>query len=76
MERITIMANHGKAELAHDGDLVHGDLGEIDDECRLGDIRARLADDPLVGSPAQDHDAFRRRLVGDDREVFGRPDAT
>ncbi len=37
MERITVVADHSEAELAEHGDLVHRDLGEIDDQRRLGD---------------------------------------
>src|SRR5216684_404374 len=70
MERITVVADHAEAELAEQGNLVHGDLGEIDDHCRLGDAALSLADDLRVTGAAQENDALGDRLIRDDRKAF------
>lgn len=73
MERITIVADHAEAELAEQGNLVHGDLGEIDDHRRLGDAALCLADDLRVTGAAEENDALGDRLIRDDRKAFSRP---
>ena len=73
MQRVAVVADHAKAELADDGNLVHGDLRQVDDQRWLGDTAPCLADDLLVTRAAQENDTIRTRLIGNDGEAFGRP---
>src|SRR5947209_6157290 len=73
VERIAIVPDDAKAELAEHGHLVRRHVSELERKGGLGDAGPRLADGLLIAGSTQDHDAFRRRLVGHHGKAFRRP---